>query len=121
MRYLVFLIAFAGVGCGYTQLAPVPDDVGPSHVWVYKSGASRMLYTPEGSVTTPLRAQLEAYGVEVVRFEEEGPWACRAIGCTPRMVLYALIPRPQLDTAKRLGFTREYGFERGLPPLATEG
>jgi hypothetical protein len=31
-------------------------------------------------------------------------------------VLYALIPRPQLEVVKRLGFRREYGFERGVAP-----
>jgi hypothetical protein len=121
MRLFVLFLTFAGAGCGYTQLAPVPDDVGPTHVWVYKSGAWRSQHAPDGGVTSELRAQLAANGVEIVLFEEDGPWACRGSGCRPVVMLYALIPRSQLDTAKRLGFTREYGFERGLPPPGPTG
>jgi hypothetical protein len=120
MRRLVFLLTLVGAGCGYTQLAPPPDDVGPSHVWVYKSGAWRLVSTPNG-VVSHLRLQLEMSGVEIVRSEQQGPVACRGEGCVPFTVFYALIPRSQLDTAKRLGFTREYGFERGLPPSDATG
>ena len=116
MRGLVLLFLFVAAGCGYTQLAPVADDVGPSHVWVYKSGTLGAQLVQDGTVTSGLRAQLETRGVEIVQFQEQGPVACRAIGCVPYVMLYALIPRAQLGTAKRLGFTREYGFVRGLPP-----
>lgn len=121
MRGLLLLLVFVGAGCGYTRLAPPPDDVGPSHVWVYKSGPWRLVSTPEGDAVSHLHVQLEASGVDIVRFEEQGPVACRGEGCVPFTVFYALIPRAQLDAAKRMGFTREFGFERGLPPSEDEG
>jgi len=122
MRRFVLLLTLVGAGCGYTQLAPPPDAAGPSHVWVYRGESWGIQCEGVGPPKPDVRGELERAGIEVVLFEEQGSGVCRACGCPSRAaILYVLIPRSQLDAAKQLGFTREYGFERGLPPSDTTG
>lgn len=117
MRRFVLLLTLVGAGCGYTQLAPPPDDVGPGHVWIYRGELWGRQCEVGGPPKPDVRGELERVGVEVVLFKEEGRGVCRACGCpSGSSIFYALIPRSQLDTAKQLGFMREYGFERGLSP-----
>ncbi len=122
MRALLLLVVLCGAGCGYTILMPPSDDVGPTHVWITRSVGCSRTGVSGAHIVPGVRDQLEAAGVGIVRFEEEGNVACQYSGRPGPLpaILYVLIPRADLAAAKRLGFRREYGFERGVAPPGYE-